>query len=581
MTPRFSKLIFVVGLLTLLMMCGKKGELPIANVGGRVITLTDFEESFTAGKAKNVLETATDSMKLAFLDRMVDDQLLIVEAYRQQLEQDSSIDIRVKRALKDRVARKVWDQDVVAFVVPESEIKELYKNQQKEVRIRDIVLRFVKNDSVDTEADVKDMIERIHEYLKDGASFDSLARRYSQDRISAAKGGDKGFLKWSSVVADNEVYKKAFQLPEGEISSPFKQKDEYHIIQVEEIRPQMAGEYKIEKQRIINQLFSRRRPKVEERRKEMVENLMTKYNGQFVDENINLMVEKINGADATEDSIRRQHHLRPDMFSNLSDEDTTKALYLWGDGMKLSIGYVVRLLKDVHPNRRPPITTGEELKNLVERMLLFELFAYEGKQRGYMKDEEVLQEISRIKEDAMLKQIKRQEIDQKVNPTEEDLIAYYEANREKYFHPERRDVQEIWITEASKAQIAFAEVKSGRDFSTVADKYNERASTKKKSGRLGLINENQYGDIGKKAFEMQKGEVSELIRMGRNFSIVKVLDIKPPEQRPFEEVKFQVRNEVRAKQRDEREKELLSKLREDINVTIYQDRLLNAFKSES
>lgn len=581
MVRRWLQYAILSGLLALLIGCGNKGDKPVAVVGGRVITVQEFETSLAQGKAPNVLKVMPDSMKFAHLESLIQKELKILEAYRLGLDQDSLITPRLDNMLKDRVARKVWDTDVIGFLAPEATIKELFQKQSKEVRIRDLVIRFVKNDTVDTEKDVREIMDRLYDYLKNGAKFDSLARRYSEDRMTGSQGGDRGFLRWGAQSASDELYKTAFKMGIGDISRPFKTNTEYHLIKVEEIKTATQADYETEKPRLLNQLLSQKQNEIEPRRKTVLEQLLKKYNGRFEDNNVKLMIQKINSADAVEDSIRRLQGLRPDMFSNLTSEDTAKALYTYAAGKSLNIGLIVRLLKDVDPMRRPQLKTEEELRMLVERIMLFEIFAHEGHRRNYRKDKAIVEEITNMKEDMMLKRLQYQEIDSKINPTEADLETFFKENGSKYMHPERREIQEIWLTDAKKAQAAIKALKAGKNFNAIANQYNEREQSKKTSGKLGLIRKEQYGNVGTTAFNLKKGEVSELIEMGRNFSIVKVLDIKPPELKTFEEVKFQVRNEVREAQKAQREKEWLERLQKEQHIVRYEDRVKKVFQEET
>lgn len=577
MALKLLRTITVVLVVLSLQMCGKKSDEPAAVVGGRVITLNEFEEAFAAGKAKNVLAAATDSMKMEKLNEMINEQLMIVDAYRKKFDEDSTIQMRIRSALKNRIATKVWNTDVSGHVVPESEIKEFYEKKQKEVKVRDLVLRFSKNDSVDTERDVKEMIDQIYSYLKDGADFDSLARRYSQDRLTAAKGGDKGYLRWNANVSNNAVFQRAFEMEKGELSRPFKVRKEYHILFAEDVRTVPVESYDFEKKRITNLLMQLRGKEIRERQEEVYEALLKKYNGKLQEDNVQLMIEGIQNVDPVADSIRKAKHLRADQFEYIPEQDTSKALYVYDGDKKVSIGNIISFMRGIDLARRPKINNENDLEQIVKRMMVFEIFALEGKNRGYAKDEEIVDAITRSKETMMLKMYKFKEIRQQVNPTDEDVAKYFEEHKSKYIHPERRDVQEIWMTNHKLAQSALAEIQAGRNFTTVANKYNERVATKKKSGRLGLIIKQQYGSVGEEAFKMKKGEISDLIKMGQNYSIIKILDIIPPTQKTFDEVKFQVRNEVRKQQTIQRENDLIQQLKEDIPVKVSSERIHQTF----
>jgi parvulin-like peptidyl-prolyl isomerase len=247
----------------------------------------------------------------------------------------------------------------------------------------------------------------------------------------------------------------------------------------------------------------------------------------------------------------------------------------------MTIGYVVRLMRGADPMRRPELKTEADLRSIAERMLLFELFAYEGYKRNFDQDKLIVQELTKIKENNMLRTITKLEIQDRVKPTEDELVAHYEANSEKYKQPEERNIQEIWVTDPAKAPMALKELRSRKDFTAVAKKYNERSNTKANGGMLGYIREDQLADLGKEAFKMQPGEISDLIKMGNNFSIIKLLDIKPETIQPFEQVRFQVENELKRVQFTNREREWIEQLRKENTIKIDEKLLAGAFIENS
>jgi peptidyl-prolyl cis-trans isomerase SurA len=91
-----------------------------------------------------------------------------------------------------------------------------------------------------TEAEAKRRLNFALEQLQGGAaSFDNLAKRYSQDG-SAAKGGDLGWLYPGDTVPEFE--REMNQLGIGGVSPVFQSRFGFHIIQVVERRQQAASE---------------------------------------------------------------------------------------------------------------------------------------------------------------------------------------------------------------------------------------------------------------------------------------------------------------------------------------------------
>lgn len=88
------------------------------------------------------------------------------------------------------------------------------------------------NDDV-TQEEAKARIDDIHQQLMDGASFEELAREYSEDPGSADAGGDLGFNEPGTFVEPFE--EAAYDLDINQISEPVLTQFGYHIIKVLDI----------------------------------------------------------------------------------------------------------------------------------------------------------------------------------------------------------------------------------------------------------------------------------------------------------------------------------------------------------
>ncbi len=89
-------------------------------------------------------------------------------------------------------------------------------------------------DQIRTEADAEAQARSIYNRIREGASFDDLARAHSDDVGSAARGGDLGWVNPGETVP---AFEQAMQgLAVGEISSPIRSQFGWHIIEVLERR---------------------------------------------------------------------------------------------------------------------------------------------------------------------------------------------------------------------------------------------------------------------------------------------------------------------------------------------------------
>ncbi|WP_302606979.1 peptidylprolyl isomerase [uncultured Duncaniella sp.] len=97
------------------------------------------------------------------------------------------------------------------------------------------ILKLTKGLSPDDAAAKKAQIDSIATLLKNGADFEDLARRESEDPGSAIRGGNLGFFGRGMMVPEFE--QAAFSLKPGEMSEPFSTAYGYHIVQTLERKP--------------------------------------------------------------------------------------------------------------------------------------------------------------------------------------------------------------------------------------------------------------------------------------------------------------------------------------------------------
>ncbi|MDR1529676.1 MAG: peptidylprolyl isomerase [Burkholderiales bacterium] len=102
----------------------------------------------------------------------------------------------------------------------------------EQTRARHILVRISETAS---EEEARQKIDRARQRIKDGESFDNVARLISED-LSSSKGGDLGWISVGDTVPDFERAMDALKI--DEISEPVRSPFGWHIIQVLERRQQ-------------------------------------------------------------------------------------------------------------------------------------------------------------------------------------------------------------------------------------------------------------------------------------------------------------------------------------------------------
>jgi peptidyl-prolyl cis-trans isomerase D len=121
--------------------------------------------------------------------------------------------------------------------VPAREIEEYYELdvdqffEPKKIRVRQILL---KSENKEKDAEVFKKAEAIAEQAAKGEDFEKLAKKVSEDKATAEKGGDLGYFKKGEMAKPLED--AAFAMKPGDISKPVKSQMGWHIIKVEDVK---------------------------------------------------------------------------------------------------------------------------------------------------------------------------------------------------------------------------------------------------------------------------------------------------------------------------------------------------------
>ncbi len=148
--------------------------------------------------------------------------------YRQRILIDALVNKASKEAVTDEAIKKAYDEQVKQMPA------------QDEVHARHIL--------VATEDDAK----KVEARLKAGEDFAKVAKEVSKDPGSAEQGGDLGWFTKDRMV--KEFADAAFNMKPGEVSQPVKTQFGYHVIKLEERRPQAPPPLDRVKQQISDYL---------------------------------------------------------------------------------------------------------------------------------------------------------------------------------------------------------------------------------------------------------------------------------------------------------------------------------------
>ncbi|WP_186753857.1 peptidylprolyl isomerase [Echinicola salinicaeni] len=124
----------------------------------------------------------------------------------------------------------------------EGELRKAYARMQEVVHAKHILLRFPRNANKEDSIAVFRMAQKIKEKAEAGQDFEELAIEYSQDPSVSSNKGDLGYFTSLQMVYAFED--AVYNLQEGKISDPVLTNFGYHIIKLEDRKPN-PGQVKV------------------------------------------------------------------------------------------------------------------------------------------------------------------------------------------------------------------------------------------------------------------------------------------------------------------------------------------------
>lgn len=202
----------------------------LAEVNGKKITKTEFTHYL---KLKNINEKETKRVDRALDSYLQREGLATVIEKESKLDRDK-IEAEVKEFRKQLLINRHFEK-VVNDKVTEQAIRNFYSThkeqfQSKKVRVAHILIRTNPGMSENERKALLTKAQEIHSRLMANGKFEEQAKKYSEDRNSAKKGGDLGWLREGAI--DPAFSGKVFTMKQGELSQPFSTPFGFHIVKV-------------------------------------------------------------------------------------------------------------------------------------------------------------------------------------------------------------------------------------------------------------------------------------------------------------------------------------------------------------
>lgn len=164
-------------------------------------------------------------------------------------------------------------------------------------------------------------------------------------------------------------------------------------------------------------------------------------------------------------------------------------------------------------------------------------------------------------------------IRQRVTVPAVDVERYYNTNIDQFSTPAEMRASHILLKTEGKdlaavraaAEKVLAEVKAGGDFAALAKKYSEDEASKDRGGDLDFFGRGRMVPAFEEAaFALEPGQVSELVSTEFGFHIIKATDRREGAQRPLDEVREQITEQLKWERAQEQARALAERLGNEV-----------------
>ncbi|NUM70901.1 MAG: peptidylprolyl isomerase [Ignavibacteriaceae bacterium] len=437
------------------------------------------------------------------------------------------------------------------------------RDRVPQVRASHILIDYTTEDGNQDTAAALAKIKEIQKMLKEGKSFEELARQYSEDFGTRDQGGDLNFFERRYM--EKPFDEAAFNLKKGEVSDIVQTVYGYHLIKVTDIKPMPSfDEEKENLKRLYRQL------RYPNEYAALQKNLLAKY-GYAIDPAVENELASLCADTVTINA----HYMKMDWRDQIKD----KVLFTVSTTEQITVDSLMNFLSKRYEFLQRPINKAliEEGVNRLASELILEVDALYLDQRN----EEFAGLMNDYKNGVFIFRLLEEEIWNKIKPDSLTLLAHYEKTKDNYRWNDRVQYMEIYSKSDSLINVYYEQLKAGVPFDTLALKYTERQGQRSKSGKTGLV-EVSSSNPAKVAYSLSKeGDYSAPFKDEQGQCIVMLVKKDPSRIKTFEEAKPDVMGSYQDQETKRLEDEYAGYLINKYKPEYFYENLKYAYKTDT
>ncbi len=149
--------------------------------------------------------------------------------------------------------------------------------------------------------------------------------------------------------------------------------------------------------------------------------------------------------------------------------------------------------------------------------------------------------------------------------TDEEISDYYKSSKDEFIIPERAKIKRICFEDKQLAEAARQELQKGL---SIEELIEQKPQFKRKFDSLWQHRKDSGSQMEQAVFDLNNGEVSDILTVKTGFCLVRVEEKFPARQRALDEVSKGIRARLTYRKRHNLMENIRQELRQGVNITI-------------
>ncbi|MCY4604970.1 MAG: peptidyl-prolyl cis-trans isomerase [Gemmatimonadetes bacterium] len=491
-------IVFFVVVLAILIGCAEDDpavateDAVLVEVGPTAIRVADYRQFIVRVAPELRAEYGAEKL----LEAIVEQTLLVQEAERRGLGESAEFLQWQGQAQAQLVQQALYKRaEIVQAEVAEEELRAYFQRSPYNRRVR-FSLLMVRD---------QEQLPGILAAIAEGADFEELSMRHSQDSRILERQADMGYHRWGDTMASHAALtERAFSMQVGEISEPMQVADGYFLIKLTDMHPVSFEQERETIQRLVL-------------REKLGRQLLAYY-----------------------DTLHVRYNVRygPDGLAAGRSSEEVVAAY---DGGVLTVAQARELLKGQG--------AGEKvLRREVGRRVLVPL---ETARLALAADPSLQRELERLRQMKLARRLQDALQAQVPPPNPNGLSLFYEEHKLRYTAPAEVEVRRLLARDEAEGTAIVGRMRAGRDTTALADRFVNVIY-----GSGALEGDNPVS----RALHADEGTFHGPFATDNGYIVLQVLRRRPDRLPPLDEIREQVEADWATAQLQAAVKELAASL---------------------